>query len=260
MIVLVYQDSQVPDGEQFAWCVKSINAHSPGARIVRFGTEKSIKGLCEFEPISRWTRSSATFSSVYVHHHPCKPWFTLRSINRWFVFYDYCLANGIKTFFSLDSDVLIFGDLDKTEKVWGETPISVQYVSSCTMSTLGCCFIRDISIIADFGAWLMQLYQTKKVVERLGGDVCDMGLWTLFLRDRPEWRWNDLYQPREGTVFDCNLTLTDGWKAENGSKAFVWKNHKPYAVYKGQEVQLNSMHCWGPWKTRMEELWRRSIL
>lgn len=259
MITLIYQDDKEPESIRFNWCVKSIKTHSPDCRIVRFGNKKPIECPYEFEPLDRWNRSSGTFSSVFETHQKYDRWCILRAINRWLVFYDYCLEKGIREFFTLDSDVLIFCDLDRMNQLWSEAPISVQYVPSCTLSTLGCSYIRDIRVIAEFRTWLMKLYQDKKALERFGGDDCDMGLWTDFLRTNLQWKWNDLYQPREGTVFDCNLTLTDGWKAENGSKAFVWKNHKPYAVYKGQEVQLNSMHCWGPWKTRMEELWRRSI-
>lgn len=252
MKCLIYQEQIPGPGEEgFKWCRESIAVNSPNTELI---------------VIDHHGESAERLRADYEHHSVNPPDFEFRGISRWLDFVDCCHANSIKEFFTMDSDCLLFCQLEEECQRWGDCPLSVMNAhrpgtKDGTLSA-GCSFFRSLEPLEAFTDWVKFIYKHKecndwKVLLSIGDHNSDMWLWTYFLI-HSKYEWNDLCWPRNGRLFDPNMCVIAGWDNDGHSKTIAFDKGTPIGVFRDHAVKLNALHCWGVWKTRMQVLWEAS--
>lgn len=256
MHCLIYHENVGNSGRTILhWCLESIKTHSPTALIKLLTNHDCTVG------------SAHEFVMVYQHHSGNPDHFECACIARWFAYYDYCQAHGIKDFFTCDSDVLVFCDLDHAANAYRQFDLTVskgseEYRGQCW--SVGEMFIFNLDALKEFLKFVLWIYwhpdshYSKHLFA--SGSVNDMVLWTEFLRQDGRFRFADTSSGKPGMAFDHHLCVIDDWDNDGTSKKLRWENHQPHCFNTtlNRDVRLLSLHCWGPWKTRMQELWERS--
>lgn len=264
MTILILQESINRLSEpNFVHCLTAAKTHSPGSRVVRFGNVP-VNCDCDFELEGDYARTAAQLYLKY--QGPRWQW---RSIKRWPIFLEWCEAEKVTEFFSMDSDVLLFCDVDAQRPIH---PAAMSLIKTKNVWSPGVCYIRSLDVLRGFVDWLKWLLDHKdtdtyRLVTYHCGNfgINDMELWTRYLKDFcPTLETGDLTTSSvvyPGS-FDANLqTLEDGWASDgapNASKLIVFERGFPYGTRHGLKERLFCLHCWGIWKTRMQELWARS--
>lgn len=201
---------------------------------------------------------------VFRHRSPNDFQFEWRSIKRWIIFRDYCLQHDLKQFFTMDSDVLLFCNVDKQAGFWGESEMSLFNPHPGAMS-VGSVFFHTLRPLEMFCGWLQCVYEghdqgAYDFLYANHPNITDMALWNVFLMRHPEISHNFLDHPRNNKAFDSNLCVFDGgWENDGTSKVIHFKQGYPWARCNGSKVRLNCIHCWGKWKHRIDELYQQAI-
>lgn len=238
MHILIFQEGKF-DG--FKFCLESIARHSPSSQV-HVLTRESVK-----DPVID------SILKNYEHHHANNPKsFVLRSIIRWAVMLYYAKAHGIESFFTCDSDVLIFTD------------VSLHTFDTPMFGWTGTAFVMKLEPLEGFVEWLDRMYREKgellaKQIQ-VGhdfneGGVCDMALFQGYFSERPG------LLRRGGLsldgIFDSNICLAEGFEMDGDRKRLVFRGGVPYTVKKDGEpfIKLHSLHCWGAYKHKMSALW-----
>lgn len=212
--------------------------------------------------LSEDTDDSKRLAKAYQHKCCCDHEFTLRSIKRWIIFRDYCHTHNLSTFHTFDSDVLLFCDVGEQAGFWADAQMSLMNPGPEQVS-IGSAYFHELKPLEMFCDWVLALYEKRDrdswhYVQQWP-DIEDMLLWSVFLIRHPEVTKNFLDHPRNKKAFDANLQVFDGWDNDGASKKIQFKQGYPYGRYQGARVRMNCLHCWGIWKTRMEELWQKAV-
>ena len=94
-------------------CVQQAKKSNPSSEIILIGdnNNQTIKGIIHFN-IDNFSESATKFSSIYQHQSFNEYHFELFCYQRWFILNDFVKSQKIKCFWYVDSDVLIFEDLE----------------------------------------------------------------------------------------------------------------------------------------------------
>ena len=124
------------------------------------------------------------FLPVYRHASPSHFGDERRCIERWFVLWDFLEKNKTKSFYFMDSDYLLFANLDDFEKNWA-------HGSVCgTPRIFGLGYFPDAELIGCLCRWILGLYKngarfeaTREQFRRAGSGLQEMGLIAEFCRE-----------------------------------------------------------------------------
>lgn len=248
-------------------CLESIKKHNPKARLVVF-TDKAPPNLPgEVVSCDQYAQLSKEVHTVYKPMGPNPGEWEWRCLNRWFLYAIFCTERHIGQIYSQDLDVLCFCDVEKENKKWelGADISCCHVLNDSACYTMGQCYIRDTRWLLEFTYWTGWLFQNPeskdwfKIYEQGKGIVNDMTLWTQFIQSKGI-PCNDLDEIRQGSGWDANLALwKPDWHHNDEGKVITFEGGKPYGNRHGRRVRLNNLHCWGPWKHRVEELWLSSL-
>lgn len=253
MDVIIFSEG-VP--ECLKWCLESIKVHSPRSRVILIGSD--LGDLLHYN-CADFLKRYEEFVPLYEHHSPNPEWFELRCIKRWFVTAEFLRTTDMKDFIALDSDVLTFCDYHDLIAEARTSPFWAPHASVA--------WIFDRHGIEEFCDYIMETYRNKDGAEwqRMLADyrghqkavVGDMNLIEGFMRNRT---FANLSVPHgRDNVLDLNVCLTDGFMADGDRKRLFWLDGRPYAMTDRRAiVRMNTLHCWGPYKPRIGEIWKRS--
>lgn len=82
-------------------------------------------------------------------------------LERWFVLSDFLEESGIQNFYFMDSDYLLFCDLDRHEPAWFAEE------AAGTPLFWGFCYFRSADLVHGFCDWLLELYRAEKRFEAM---------------------------------------------------------------------------------------------
>jgi hypothetical protein len=152
--------------------------------------------------------------------------------------------------FCVDWDVMVFQDLQKAYIPFKEYDISVSFEGK--MSSAAYC-VNHISPLSSYCALIEQQAQE-------GGDQAerlnDMEAWARTYRHF-DLNIGDLHQIKNGTVFDHSMHCgQDRFEFDGQTKKLEFHDHNPYFVLKDGKTRIlaNTIHCWGSYKSKPNEL------
>lgn len=227
-------------------CVASLRRKNRKNLITVFGDSRTAKG--DYKRESIWTYTDKIFESFLDYHYTgqnscAREWFC---IMRWFVIWEYCRRHGINEFLFCDSDVLVFSAADEI------LPKEFDYGW-----TSGISVFNRIKPLQEFCEWLPSAL-TEQFKEP--GDWNDMTLWQQFAVHHCTSRNVKFFnQPDWDYAVDPNLSLTDGWDGNGDGKLIQFDRQGPWGTFENRKVRLHNLHCWGPFKQQMKDLWMKSL-
>lgn len=252
MDVILYQSGSSPC---LRYCLESLRTHSPASKVTIIGEDVSGH---EFVSEAPYLEAYNRFLPTYEHHSPNPPHFELLCLRRWMVINEYIRAMGIEECVSFDSDVMCFCNLKET--LTSSVPITFYSYQAFAWikgrEGLGEVVERILWIYAnkDSQEWKALL---SEVESGKRPSICDMSILELFMANQP---YRDLgFESPHGrcSVFDRNICETFNFMVQGDRKRIFFYDGHPYAITTARNiVRLNTVHCWGPYKRRMDTIWR----
>ena len=115
-----------------------------------------------FVDIKKVTKEEAiNFENKYIHLGKSDPRYEMFCMQRWIILKDFMKEYNINECFHIDSDILIFSDLDEALKPFFKYDISLAHKLALTM------YVKDIKILEEFSKYLLFKYSNEKELNKL---------------------------------------------------------------------------------------------
>jgi len=183
----------------------------PGSRVILLGDESNrIRGLpYEHHPLPPDSARVREFRQRYRHFHTGNLEDERRCIERWFHLADFVERERLTEFLFLDSDVLLFEDLEEFRPSW------TKYDAAGSPLFYSFCFFSRPGLVAEFSRWILGRYQCDTTLAAWGrrfdrhqrgekseaGVIHDMALSGLFVKEK-NLRLLDVTRPADGLLVD----------------------------------------------------------
>jgi hypothetical protein len=183
------------------------------------------------------------------------PWSCL-TLARWYVLRDFIRKYDPPfPIICMDWDVMIFRDLGAAYAPFEECDYTVSVLDGLDSAAYGINRMEPLEAFCDMVEGISD--DNRPEAQQLN----DMLAWRLF-RGTAAWKVGDLFEIRDGSVFDHNIHCgADRFRMEGEAKQVVFLGGTPYFVaLDGSLVVANTIHCWGTYKTRTRELMYSSFI
>ncbi|RHU26110.1 MULTISPECIES: hypothetical protein [Parabacteroides] len=229
--------------------LEHIRLFNPDTRICLL-SDASTKGKFDFVEhynLEDYSAGAKSFEAVYDHMSSNPYEFELICFQRWFYAWDFAKAQGLDYFFCMDSDVLLYCNIDTVLSKYKSYDFTI-----CNRYGPGCSLF-NISSITRFCEYMMSMYTKESLISRMKtmyqgfidnkqlGGVCDMTAFTWF-QDDEDCNVADIAIPENGVCFDGCITWDLGFEYENGKKKVYWVDNLPYGRLKG-DPSLIRFYC-----------------
>lgn len=176
-------------------------------------------------------------------------------MQRWIILRDFMKLYNIKECFYMDSDVLIFSNLDEALLPFNDYKISL--ISNLALSM----YIKDISILDEFSVFLLNkytseieinklkdmYYNTNRINDGVAGSITDMELSIEFFSNK---NVGDLSVITNDSLFDIGLYYHEEFerikKGKYSFKKIYFEGNIPYCNYvnnsENKKIRFHSLH------------------
>lgn len=206
--------------------------------------------------INKYFKSADEFAKVYKHMSTNGFDNELFCFQRWFILKEFCEEKKMSDFLYLDSDILIYCNINDVFKKFGEYDFTISKKLSPH-----CCYFPSSEKLNQFCNFIPKLYTDKNYTGRflakhqyhldnhLPGGVCDMTAFNEYQKET-EVKVKDLSLVENNEVFDDNINDPDGFLMKDGIKDLSYDNGFYYGTLKEshQKIKFNTLHFQGPAK------------
>jgi len=253
--------------------IKQTRHWNPDADIYLIGDKlpDELKGIAKFYDYTHlFGTTGQNFMNNFVNLSTNDANFEKVCIFRWFAINELCKRENIEKFFYMDSDIMLYCDLEKELSKFENTRYAL---SNGTSAAVFC--VNDITVLDDYCRYVDGFYDDKQVQGtynlrehsrlfahiredilsfynnrrkfNLAGGVCDMTFWGELKKIDDPLMIGEISGIYEGTTFDHNINACDFFEFENGKKKISWENNQPFAynTYLQKKVRFNSLHFQG---------------
>ena len=243
------------------WKAKQTN---PGGDIILLGDGQNahFSFLVRHVHSSKYRKRADAFAKKFVNFSTNPSDFERICLERWLILEEFLLAEGIEKCLYIDSDVLLFDEIESDAKRFSSFGMTVAGISGHTN------FISRVSALSDFCRWIEAAYQGPQSIDLLrekyalfrqshaAGGISDMTFFTEFREVNPG-EVLDIGQPLDNKLFDITITYTNGLKSEGGIKKISWKHGKPFVESESNSmIEMRSLHFQGESKKWMKQMAR----
>jgi hypothetical protein len=241
--------------------------YNPDSPLILLGDSSNahlvqeVAGL-EFKPIRCDAGDCARFAKVYEHQSHLAEEFERFCIQRWILLRDLMSQNNWNRLLYLDSDVLLYSDVEQSGKRFDDSALSLARWLGGSAWCGHTCFINHSDVLGEFVDLLFELYTTaegkrlreKYITEKLCW-ISDMTCF-YFFRQRTSRPIANLTDVIDNAVFDDRISDTHGIyeKAsrllKKDMKSVFFKDSIPYCRLKesGENIRFFSFHFHGGMK------------
>ena len=234
--------------------LEHIRLFNPDTRICLL-SDASTKGKYDFVEhynLEDYSEGAKSFESIYTHRSSNPYEFELICFQRWFYIRDFARAKGLDSFFCMDSDVLLYCNIDAELSKYKSYDFTI-----CNKYGPGCALF-NMSSITRFCEYMNRMYTEESLISRakamyqgiidnkeLGG-VCDMTAFTWF-QDDEDCKVADIALPEDGACFDGCITWGLDFEYEKGKKKVYWIDNLPYGRLKTDHslIRFYCLHLQG---------------
>lgn len=227
---------------------------NPLAKVYLIGTAESAvyEPLIEHIFIDSLSEEASQFATVYKHYSTNSKDFELICIQRWFVLKAFMVQKGIKRCLYLDSDVLVYENVDKLSGMFEQAGMTLCGISGHTNFIdkdvlIGFCQFVFSSYKSQGALDLLEKHYTSFVAEHGAGGVSDMTLLTKYAEQNPHIVANVYYWDGRST-FDPSLEVgAEYFEMVDTSKKIFFKDSKPFGILKSTQepIQFYTLHFQG---------------
>jgi hypothetical protein len=198
--------------------------------------------------INDYFSEANVFAGIYQHMSSNGFENELFCFQRWFILNAFCKKNSISQFLYLDSDVLIYCNINKVFSRLKEYDFTISKDLSPH-----CCYFPTAQKLEAFCAFIPKLYLDEQYKQRfitkhlyhiqnsIAGGVCDMTAFNEYSKESFV-KAIDLSQINNNETFDDNINESDGFEMENGHKALKKQKAFYFGRKNGQDVRFNTLH------------------
>lgn len=157
--------------------------------VILLGTSKILPEKCENIPLADYGSGFSAFEKNYVHLNTTPRDYEIFCYKRWFILRDFMRSMGLRVVFYIDSDVLLFADVNKEEKKFKQFDLTLLHRTAAISSFIT---YRGIDNFCNFLERIYSdhsSYEFKKLASHfsvrqscgLSGGVCDMTLFGMLV-------------------------------------------------------------------------------
>jgi len=167
---------------------------------------------------------------------------------RWFIILDFVKKNQLSHFLCLDSDVLLYCNVDDVFQKWLDSDMTIcqpngpQYTLFNTKSLQQFCDYILSHYVTEEGKEQLKEWNRKIVF----GGICDM-TFIKYYAQLPAVRVVDTSKIYNDTCFDVNMQVSQGFEMQGRVKKIYWKDGLPYGKLQSSSelVRFNALHFQG---------------
>lgn len=204
--------------------------------------------------ISDYMSSANEFEKVYEHMSSNLYEYELFCFQRWFIILDFVRNNGIENFVCLDSDVLLYCDMNsELSRYIGKYDFTIcnGYHPGFNLFNIEslskfCHYMKMLYIEPSSSYKLKERYQSF-ILEKKPGGNCDMTAIEYYVKEYPN-AVLDIAIPKEHICFDGGISGSfDLFEMDNGAKKIYWQQNIPYfrLLKDGSYVRVGGLHLDG---------------
>jgi hypothetical protein len=240
---------------------------SPASPLILLGDETNdVFPYVTHANMNAYHHGALEFQKHYRHLSPNGQSYELFCFMRWFILRDFMRAHALSQVVHVDSDVLLYADVNRERERWADYDITVvrevcagnMFVNSRRAIEDLCDVIRDLYTAPGADARLSALYDEK---QKTGEGISDMVAFKLFY-DANRSRVGEMtgLQPDQ-TWWDANIHLSEGFEIRDGRKRIEYHDRQPHArrADTGQVVRFMALHFQGVAKRHIEPAFRQGV-
>ncbi len=205
----------------------------------------------------------ADFEKNYKHFSPNPYNYELFCLKRWFVALDFLKKNNLAECFCVDSDVLVYDDLNNLSGLLADKDFSVIRFTGEFAGPQCSYFKREA--LERYCNFILKMYRDEffklqKIYDsfKAKGYVCglsDMVLLAEFCKENSGKFVDFDYSPERDFCFDENFGISYGFECGKKGKAVRFRNGLPYArrLDGGVEIRFSMLHFQGDNKLYMSK-------
>lgn len=234
--------------------IQNARKWNPNGRVVLIGDKHQPQGLCEFAKIEDYSENKRALRSIAKYSDPSNDWFIFTTLSQWCVIYEWMAENWIQEAVCLDTDVLVFADLEAEARKLHPWDFSL----SCPLGTCQAPTLVSVEAVFNFTRFLFAVFnhddgsdwQNIRPNER-----DSMALWSEYVRlCDPKPRVVDTSKVVDDSTWDHNLAMAyGGYEHDGKGKTMRFINGQPwcFSTTLGRPVRFNSLHLWGDFKSQV---------
>jgi len=185
------------------------------------------------------------FRKHYRHQSPNPPWFEMWCFEQWLLMYDWMKSTGRDVVFKIDSDCLVFVDLQRLWESAGKPRFTLPTPESFLT-------LEGAAILAEY---ILDSFKSGKEIDRCerGQCLCDGHL---FIPFKQQMKAPDLQSPEQ--TMDTGIFNIHKGPSFEGHKDIWFVNGQPCWVRPDGYTRMLTIHCWGHAKHKMDVIWDQS--
>lgn len=243
------------------YVLRQIKITNPNSEIFLISDKENKKysKYSTFVDISKiQSLESKSFKENYIHLGKSSPNYEMFCMLRWIILRDFMREYNIKECLHIDSDILIFSDLNKALNPFSNYKISLAHNLALTMH------IKDIEILDEFSKYLLfkytnenelnklkdMYYKTDRVNNGVAGSISDMDISREFF-SRVKEPIGDLSEIVNDSIFDSAIVYGEPEfemlkKGKYKLKKIFFENKIPFCNYRlneeNKKIKFHSLH------------------
>ena len=239
------------------YCLKQLKTTNKNSNVYLLSDKeyKEYSKYSIFVNISNVLGNDAKlFADKYIHLGKSNPNYEMFCMQRWIILRDFMKLYNMKECFYMDSDVLVFSNLDEALLPFNEYKISL--TSNLALSM----YIRDVSILDEFSFFLLNKYTSEIEINKLkdmyyntgrsengvAGSISDMDLSREFFSEK---KVGNLYNIINNSIFDTGIFYGEFEKISKGKYSLnkiYFEDNIPYSNYifdnENKKIRFHSLH------------------
>lgn len=243
------------------YVLRQIKITNPNSEIFLISDKENKKysKYSTFVDISKiQSLESKSFKENYIHLGKSTPNYEMFCMLRWIILRDFMREYNIKECLHIDSDILIFSDLNKALNPFSNYKISLAHNLALTMH------IKDIEILDEFSKYLLfkytnenelnklkdMYYKTDRINNGVAGSISDMDISREFF-SRVKEPIGDLSEIVNDSIFDSAIVYGEPEfemlkKGKYKLKKIFFENKIPFCNYilngENKKIKFHSLH------------------
>ena len=201
---------------------------------------------------------SIEFKNKYIHLGKSNPDYEMFCMQRWIILKDFMKEYNVKECFYIDSDILLFSDLNEALNPFNKYKISLVHNLGLSM------YIKDVKILEEFSKYLLFKYTNEKEINKLkdmyyntnrvnngvAGSISDMDLSRDFFSNF-NLPVGNLSEIENDSVFDSAIVYGEPEfemlkKGRYQMKKIFFENNIPFCNYSkdkiNKKIRFHSLH------------------
>ena len=209
--------------------------------------------------ISEYMTSAEKLAKVYIHMSINPYHYELFCMQRWFVIMEFAQKHQLSHFLCIDSDVMLYCQVDEVFTKWKDYDLTICQPEGPQYT------LFNIRSLTKFCHFIYSHYAEEEKLEEVKEwhrhrGISDMTFFTYFSK-QPDVRVFNTAQVVDGTCFEFNMKIPQGFEMKGRIKRIYWQDGIPYGreMATGNLIRFNALHFQGGIKHKLNQYIYRDL-